>query len=76
MACIICRKEPFNETMKEGSVYDWDLDIKGEPQPMCNECHGSGNYKGLASLVINSAIDDMCFPKLDNKSIRTHEIAA
>ncbi|MCK5610696.1 hypothetical protein KAR91_52975 [Candidatus Pacearchaeota archaeon] len=76
MICIICGKKPFNETMKEGPIYDWDLDIKGDPQPMCNECHASGDYKGLASLNINSAINDMCFPKLDNKSIRNHELAA
>ena len=76
MGCIICGKVPFNETMKKGKVYDWELDIKGELQPMCNECHSSGDYKGLASLIINSAIDDMCFPKLDNPSIRNHELAA
>lgn len=76
MPCIVCGRKPFNETMKEGQIYDWDLDLKTGPHQMCNKCHASGDYKGLASLIINSAIEDMCFPKLGNKSIRTHESAA
>ena len=52
MSCIICGKVPFNETMKEGLVYDWDLDFKTGPHQICNECHDKYIVYNIVNIVI------------------------
>lgn len=67
MGCIICNAPVTNITHKTHLTIKND---KGEavrsttPFPLCFDHYATGDYKGLACAVIESAIADLCDEKL------------
>ena len=79
MSCIICGGTPHNEPFRKDYVIVEDGTKHGarskELHNFCPDCHGRGDYSSLASAVIAEAIEDYCYPKLNNVSRRAEVTA-